>query len=281
MRPVSVQAPPRARIGLWAMLGLALGLAVGLVLAWVVWPVRYTETDPADLMAERKALWADLVADGYALTGDLDAARARLALLGVRDPGAFVAQVAETRLDQGASLSHIRAMARLAEQLGGITARLLVYIATPAPTPTSTPTPAPTATPTPSPTPSPAPTATPTTPPSVQVFRLVAKETVCAAGAGPDVIAIFVFDEEERGVPGIRIEVTWSGGSDAFYTGLKPYVDPGYADFVMEPGVDYTVAVGTEGSDVVRGIRASDEPCPEAKGPAHHEWVLRFRRTKP
>lgn len=286
MRPVSVQTPRRAKVGLWALLGLVLGLAAGLVLAWVVWPVQYTETDPSDLMAERKALWADLVADGYALTGDLDAARARLNLLGVSDPGAFVAQVAETRLDQGASLQHVRAMARLAERLGGITARLLVYIATPAPTPTATPTPQPTPTATPSPratqTPTPEPTLTPTPTqgPSAQVFRLVGKDYVCAPGAGPDIIAVFLLDEDERGVPGIRIEVTWAGGADAFYTGLKPEVNPGYADFVAERGVEYSITVGTEGSEIVRGIRTSDEPCPEIEGPYHHRWVLRFRRTR-
>lgn len=267
------------------MLGLGLGLAAGLLMAWVVWPVQYTETDPADLMAERKALWADLAADGYALTGDLDAARARLNALGTDDPGGFVAQVAEMRIAEGASVQHIRAMARLAEQLGSITTRLLVYIATPAPTPTPTPRPTPTPTPTPQPTPTPTPppepTATPTERPSAQVFRLMAKEFVCAAGAGPDAIAVFVLDEDERGVPGIRIEITWSGGADAFYTGLKPEVDPGYADFAMESGVEYSVTVGTEGSEVVRGLRAADEPCPGIEGPWHHEWVLRFRRTRP
>lgn len=281
MRPVSVQTQRRAKVGLWAALGLLVGLAAGLVMAWVVWPVQYTETDPSDLMPERKALWVDLVADGYALTGDLDAARARLNTLGVSDPGAFVAQVAEARLDEGASLPHVRAMARLAERLGGITARLLVYIATPAPTPTATPSPQPTSTATPSPTPTPTPTPapTPTQAPSVQVFRLVGKEYVCVPGAGPDGIAVFVLDEEERGVPGIRIEVTWSGGADAFYTGLKPEVDPGFADFAMEPGVAYTVTVGTEGSDIVRGVQATDDPCPEIKGPYRHRWVLRFRRA--
>lgn len=267
------------------MLGLALGLAAGLLMAWVVWPVQYTETDPADLMTERKALWADLVADGYALTGDLDAARARLNALGTDDPGGFVAQVAEMRIAEGASVQHIRAMARLAEQLGSITTRLLVYIATPAPTPTPTrrptPTPTPTPQPTPTPTPSPEPTATPTDRPSAQVFRLMAKEFVCVAGAGPDAIAVFALDEDERGVPGIRIEITWSGGADAFYTGLKPEVDPGYADFAMESGVEYAVTVGTEGSEVVRGLRTADEPCPGIEGPSHHEWVLRFRRTRP
>jgi hypothetical protein len=272
-------------VGLWAALGLLLGLGVGLLLAWVVWPVEYTDTSPSDLLAERKALWAELAADGYALTGDLQTAKARMALLGLDNPGAFVAQVAEARIEEGASLQHIRAMARLSEALGGITARLLVYIATPAPTPTRTTAPTATLTPTPkarlTATPPPAPTATPTTPPSAQVFRLRGKESVCVAGAGPNVIAVYVHDIIGRGIAGVRIEVTWAGGSDAFYTGLKAYVDPGFADFDMEPNTEYAVTVGTEGSDIVRGLATSDEPCPEIEGAYHYQWVLRFRRVQP
>jgi hypothetical protein len=285
MRRAPLSPTRRAYTGLWAALGLLLGLGAGLLLAWVVWPVQYTDTTPSDLMAERKALWAELAADGYALTGDLQSARSRLALLGLADPGAFVAQVAEARIEEGASLQHIRAMARLSEDLGGITARLLVYIATPAPTPsrttvmTATPTPMPAASLTA--TPLPAPTATPTTPASAQVYRLSGKERVCMAGARPDMIAVYVHDAIGRGIAGIRIEVAWAGGADAFYTGLKPYVDPGYADFDMEPGTEYAVTVGTEGSDIARGIAASDDLCAEIDGPYHHEWVLRFRRVRP
>jgi len=281
MRRARLSPTRRAYTGLWAALGLLLGLGAGLLLAWVVWPVQYTDTTPSDLMAERKALWAELAADGYALTGDLQSARSRLALLGVDDLGAFVAQVAETRIEQGASLQHIRAMARLSEELGGITARLLVYIATPEPTPTRTPVPTATRTPTPTARPTATPTPTPTRPSSSQVFRLSSKESACIAGGGPDLITVVVQDASGRGIAGIRVEVTWAGGSDAFYTGLKPSKDPGFADFAMEPDTEYSVTVGMEGSDVARNLQAFASPCAEIEGPSHHEWALEFRRARP
>jgi len=288
MKRVTSSRPRRGGLILWALLGVLAGLGIALYLTWVIWPAKYTNTDPSDLLPERKALWAELASDGYALTGNLEAARQRLAALGIPDAGVYVAQVAEARLQAGgANLEHIRAMARLSEALGGITARLLVYIATPAPT--STPTPEPTQTPTATPTARPSPTAnrqptstaTPTQPSVSQVFRLSSKESRCAAGKGPDVIAVFIQDGGGRGMPGLRIEVSWAGGSEAFYTGLKPYVDPGFADFAMEPDVDYVVTVGVEGSDIAKGIRSIKAECPEITGPSHHEWVLHFKRTRP
>lgn len=271
-------APRRSRAGnvLWAILGILIGLGAALYLTWVVWPVQYTDADPADLLPERKALWAELVSDAYALTGDLETARDRLALLGVTEPGRFVAQVAEARAQEGASLEHIRAMARLSEALGGITARLLVYIATPAPTPTPTLSPTPTAA---TATPTATRTATATAQASLQLFRLSSKRAMCAEGEGPDIIAIYVLDERGDGISGIRVEVRWAEGSEVFHTGLKPDIDPGFADYVMEAGREYSVTVGVEGSDIASGIRVTEEECPDIDGPYHHEWVVRFRRT--
>ena len=44
-------------------------------------------------------------------------------------------------------------------------------------------------------------------------------------------LRIYVRDRIEQGVPGVKITVIWSGGTDTFFTGLKPEFDPGYADF--------------------------------------------------
>lgn len=275
MRRLPASRPSRAKYVPWGILGVLIGLGVALYLTWVAWPVQYTDADPADLLSQRKAQWAELASDGYALTGELETAYDRLALLGVQNPGRFVAQVAETRVQEGASVEHIRAMARLSEALGGITARLLVYIATPAPTPT----------PTLSPTPTSAATATATATPtatalaSAQRFRLSSKRAVCAEGEGPDLIAIYVQDESGDGIPGIRIEVIWEEGSEVFYTGLKPYIDPGFADYAMEGGREYSVTVGIDAGDTASGMHAMEGECPDIEGPYHHEWVVRFRRT--
>ena len=169
---------------------------------------------------------------------------------------------------------HIRAMARLSEALGGITAQLLVYIATPAPTPTPTLSPTPTMAATATATVTPTPTALA----SAQRFRLSSKRAVCAEGEGPDLIAIYVQDENGDGIPGIRIEVSWEDGSEVFYTGLKPYIDPGFADYAMEDGREYSVTVGLDATETASGMHTMEGECPDIEGPYHHEWVVRFRR---
>jgi hypothetical protein len=57
----------------------ALGAVVGLVvLGWWLFPVRWTDADPADLRDSQKAAYLQLVADSYALTGDSESAGQRL-----------------------------------------------------------------------------------------------------------------------------------------------------------------------------------------------------------
>lgn len=55
------------------------GLLIGLVLlGWVLFPVRWTQTYPSDLQADVQNDYLALVADSYNLTGDLDQAVERL-----------------------------------------------------------------------------------------------------------------------------------------------------------------------------------------------------------
>ncbi len=63
-----------------------LGVIVGLfVLGWWLWPVGWTDADPADLRQRHKEDYLQMIADSYALTGDVEAAHARLELL--KTPG--------------------------------------------------------------------------------------------------------------------------------------------------------------------------------------------------
>lgn len=100
----------------------------------------------------------------YALDGDLDRARERLAAAGVEDPAGVISALA---LEHAAAGNRQLAtdLATLADALGGRDETLLAYIATatatPTPSPTATPLPTPTATHTPSPTVTDAPTAPP------------------------------------------------------------------------------------------------------------------------
>jgi len=103
---------------LWAIAGLACGVAVGLLIGWQIAPVEYINTNITDLHAEYKADFILMVSETYALNGDLDTAKARIALLELADPPEAVAELAEQLIAQQAPLAHIQALARLADALG-------------------------------------------------------------------------------------------------------------------------------------------------------------------
>ncbi|MFQ6000944.1 MAG: carboxypeptidase-like regulatory domain-containing protein [Anaerolineae bacterium] len=141
------------------LFGLSLGL--GLFVGWVLWPVRYYDTDPSDLRWEHKEDYIVLVSASYALHNDLAQARARLEELREEDIGSVVAELARQYMIRGEEPEVTRDLVKLAQDLGASASpELIAYVATATPTPTETPTP--TATPTFTPTPTETPTATPT-----------------------------------------------------------------------------------------------------------------------
>ena len=64
-----------------------------------------------------------------------------------------------------------------------------------------------------------------------------------------------VINRSRRQLAGIEILISWDGGEEGFFTGLKPELGNGYADFLMMPDTTYTVQLA-RGSDVARGIAA-------------------------
>jgi len=106
--------------------------------------------------------------------------------------------------------------------------------------PTSSPTVTPSATATPVlATATPAATAT-----SQPSFKLTDRHRFCSDAAGPGKIEVFVQDALGRGVAGVKIVVAWPDGEEAFFTGLKPERDPGYADYdLRQPWQDYSVSL--------------------------------------
>ena len=64
-------------------------------------------------------------------------------------------------------------------------------------------------------------------------------------------------------VPGVQVNVAWDGDLDTFFTGLKPAVSAGYADFQMTPGVSYSLRVG-DGGETLNGLSAPD--CTDGGG---------------
>ncbi len=145
------------------LFGLSLGL--GLFVGWVLWPVRYYDTDPSDLRWEHKEDYIVLVSASYALHNDLAQAKARLEELGEEDIGSLVAELARQYMIRGEEPEVTRDLVRLAQDLGApASPELIAYVATATPTPTETPTP--TATPTETATTTPTETLTPTLTPT-------------------------------------------------------------------------------------------------------------------
>jgi hypothetical protein len=69
----------------------------------------------------------------------------------------------------------------------------------------------------------------------------VAQSVVLCDNTKGGLLKIYVRDRLGLGVPGVEVAITWPGGQDTFFTGFKPNVDPGYADFQMESGRLYQI----------------------------------------
>ncbi len=252
------------------VIGLLLGIAAGLYYAWVVNPVEYLETAPAALRDEYKADYYSLIALAYASTDDLERAQSRLAQIPDPDYASTLSQLAQIRLAAGRPEREVRALALLAAALGESPAP---FATTPSTQGDSSPTPA-TATRTATITRLPrtnTPTATPGAP-----FEMVEKELVCNLDLKVPLIQIEVIDAAGQPVPGIEALVIWDEGEDHFFTGLKPELGIGYADFTMQVGVSYTLQL-VDADIPVTGLFA--EECAGEDGETFPgSWLLTFQQ---
>jgi hypothetical protein len=256
-------------------LGVALGLALGLTISWGLWPVQIINADPVDLRAALREDYLVLIGQAYTADGNLPRTRQRLATLGEWGQAQAVADLAARYVTEGRAPRAVGALTALADALSGsavvvrptVTASPTAAQALPAPseTPISTTTPTPQRTPTVTPTPTPRPP-----------VRLVKSEQICSGADRAGHILVYMQDQQGVGLPNIEIRVSWATGEDRFFTGLKPEVDPGYADFEMESGVSYQVRVGEVGSEVASGISAA--PC--AGGEEVAAWRVIFQRAE-
>lgn len=247
------------------------GLILGLVYTWLIDPVELYNTTPALLRTDYRHDWVRMAALGYVADEDMDRAMARLKGLDHEDIQAALAALIETYALQGAPARTMRALSRLAQQMGVETPAMLVYLGTPSWEPdvspyltTPAPSPSPGATP-----PPPIPTATPTpflSPlPIPSPYRVISQTLICT-GTVPQlqvvVQAVSQEDpsEEPTPLPGVVLWLTWPGGADRAITGLRPQIDPGYADFTLQPEVPYALSVGALDAPILSNLTV--QPCP-------------------
>ena len=255
------------RVGLLAFAGGAiLGLILGLIYAWLIDPVELYNTTPDLLRSDYRHEWIRLAALGYLADGDLERAERRLQALPPKDIQEALSALIESYAAQGRSAEVVRPLSQLAFRLGVRTAAMLIYLETPPPSPTpeptSTPPPSPTQAP-PTPTPTPTPFLSPL--PSILPYRVISQTQVCT-NTLPQLQVLVRAAPEKEGeertpLPGVVLWLTWPGGADRAVTGLRPEVDPGYADFTLEPGVPYALSIDEPVAPLISGLTA--QPCPE------------------
>lgn len=265
--------------------GFLIGVALSLTYTWVIEPPPLTDTTPAALNQHDKEIYTILIAAAYAADGDLDRTKERLAELGDTDIRNAIVILAERYINEGRDARDIRALARLADALGGTSAAMRPFIATPTSTPTLTPTPTPIP-PTPTPTRvvrvTPTPIATQTlrptlAPDTAEVFG-VAQSTALCDPTTDGLLRVYVRDAAGVGIPGVQVLVNWPGGEDKFFTGFKPEVDPGYADFEMEPDEMYQVELVDAESNVAQEVGAGRIGlCPDLPPDVQPSWQVVFK----
>jgi hypothetical protein len=284
--------------GPWYLLtGFILGALLGLVYAWVISPVEYVDTPPASLRDDFKNDYRTMIALAYAADKDLPRARARLALLGDKDSAQALAIQAQQALAEGGSQAEAQALGLLAAALGQ--APMLVPVTTrgdgtsqagqPSLTPAAiktkdvsggaapglaiTTTPEITLPPqvTFTPLPSRTPTATPGAP-----FVLQSRQFICDPNLKQSLLQIQVFDASGQPVTGVQVVVTWENGQDSFFTGLKPELGLGYADFTMMPEITYTLRLG-EGGQPIGDLTPTE--CQTSRAERYWgSWLLTFNQ---
>jgi gas vesicle protein len=300
---------------IFLLTGLVIGVVLGLVYAWVFTPVETVETNPSTLSDDYKDSYRELIAVAYTASGDLGRAESRLALLGDEDPARALIVQAQLTLGEEGSESIAQALGALAAELSGDSETLPTIDTGPtqektasktatsdAPTTTETPPPTATATATRTATKTPEPgetitpdeadetsgtqdpiAATATNPPT-QIpsptagasFTLLEIALDCGREYNAPLIQVYTLNAANAPVPGVQIVVTWDDGVNTFYTGFKPELGLGYADFEMTPEIIYILQL-TEGDKPVTGLAAQE--CQAGSGERYWgSWRLTFKQ---
>ena len=65
-------------------------------------------------------------------------------------------------------------------------------------------------------------------------FALIGQDTVCDVNLSDGLLQVIVYNSNRRQLAGIKVIITWDTGEEQFFTGLKPELGNGYADYVND-----------------------------------------------
>lgn len=257
--------PNLPRKGNWYLLtGLAIGLLIGLIISWMIAPVKYVDTVPSSLRSDFKNEFRSLIASAFYSTDNFERAAARLELLGDSDPIQALTIQAQNLLNNGDPTNTAFLLAYLTSALKQNTefvpnlTSTSIEIASETIDKTASPTGNGTTitevTPSspqqdgiftltlrPSSTPSP----TPGSP-----FILKSNQIICDSPQKSLLLQVEVTNSANQPIPGTEIIITWTGGEEHFFTGLKSEISNGYADYLMTPDLVYNFQLAKGGAIV-------------------------------
>jgi hypothetical protein len=237
--------------------GLILGLILGVVYSWVISPISQVDTHPSLLRTDYKDIYRSLISRAYQTNNNLPRAEARLELMGDDEPALALAAQAQRFLAEGGDnemaiiLANLSASIQNAERANNPVPPTVTAAANPEITSTASTetgdnggnssevtavtTEQPDWTPTPAPTESPP-------------FILQDSSPICDPSLGESLIQVIATNGAGDGIPGVAIQIALgTDPNEVFYTGLKPELGLGYADFSAEPGLTYQVEIPDSG----------------------------------
>ena len=256
---------------------LVMGAGLGLAYAWIISPRPVTTAVPSALRADFKDQYRSVVAAAYAATGNLPRAEARLSVLGDMDPIEALNAQAQRMLARSQPFERADQVAALAAALaegtnGASPATSTMQIVSAGNTFTPSPPPADIISSLPTETlefietqtigetqatiieSTVGTTSTATSTPGPP-FTLTGQETTCDPNLPEGLLQVLVVNRNRRQLSGVEIVITWDGGSEQFFTGLKPELGNGYADYLLIPETTYTVQLA-RGSEAAIDVTA-------------------------
>ena len=274
------------RIPWSVLLALLAGIGLGILYSWVISPRQVVDAEPIALRADFKDQYRSAIAASYAATGNLARAQARLSLLGDSDPVEALNAQAQRVLASDpngqsfADADQIAALASAIDQSGSAlstpvqtsTVEIVKETVNPPTSTLSAPTSETQVSSTETSevietqsipvesTPRPTRTLIPTL---GAPFSLTGRENICDPNLPDGLLQIVIFSSNRRQMPGVEIVITWEDGTESFFTGLKPELGNGYADYIMTPEITYTVQLRV-GSDIASGL--STPTCQDSDG---------------
>ena len=277
---------------LYLFTGIVIGILLGCLIAFVLLPIRYTDTSPATLSESQKEIYRGLIGRAYLYEADSGRAFSRLALLNETDLQSVIVAQSQQLAATGGDADSARGLSLLAGVFANpnqVITPLVQITDIPDNTPTQTTSEAVStgtvqasqtaveATNTPFATFTPQPSATPK-PTQGAPYELVGDpKQDCEVGSFSSQLMVYVYDANGNGIPGVKIEISVpDGGSTNFYTGLYPEINNGYADYTMTAGISYNIRVGV-GGDIINGLVVPQ--CSAADGSTYAgNLVLTFKQ---